>query len=81
MAEKVPPPNATNAAIVLAEGDLIAGNTIANLKGNRSRGLGPKPAKVKKINAKLDLEQQKTRSPFERFNGLGDQACQVGQAF
>ncbi len=36
MAENVPPPNATNAAVVLAEGDLLTGNTLANLNGNRS---------------------------------------------
>jgi hypothetical protein len=37
MAENYPPPNTTNDALVLAEGDLIAGNTLANLNGHRSR--------------------------------------------
>ena len=55
MAENVPPSNATNAAFVFAEGDLLAGNTLASLNGNRSRGLGPKPTKVKKLYGKLDL--------------------------
>jgi hypothetical protein len=46
-----PPPNSTNAAIVMAEGHPIArtGNHLANLNGNHSRGFSPKPAKVKKI--------------------------------
>jgi hypothetical protein len=65
MAENVPPLNATNAAVVLAEGNLITGNTLANLNGNRSRGLGPKPVKGKKLDAKLDLERQKTRTALK----------------
>jgi hypothetical protein len=57
MAENVLPPNATNPSVVLAEGNLVAaGNTLANLNGNHSRGMGPKQAEVKKIDAKLDIE-------------------------
>jgi hypothetical protein len=49
MAKNKPPPNATDATIVMADGHPIARNPLVNLKGNRSHGLGPKPAKVKKI--------------------------------
>jgi hypothetical protein len=55
MAKNVPPFNATTAAVVLAEGDLITANTLANLNGNRSCGLSLKPAKAKKLDGKLDL--------------------------
>jgi hypothetical protein len=56
MAENVPPPNAPNASVELADDNLMADNTLANLNGNRSRGLGPKQAKTKKLDAKFDLE-------------------------
>jgi hypothetical protein len=55
---------------VLVEGDLVTGNILANLNGNCSRGLGPKQAKVKKIDAKLDLEWKKTRSALKDLADL-----------
>ena len=61
MAKNEPPPNATNATIVMVEGHPIACNPFANLNRNLSHGLGPKPAKVKKIDTKLDLEWQRPR--------------------
>jgi chromosome segregation ATPase len=78
MAENVPPPNATNASVVLAEGDLIAGNTLANLNGNRSRGLGSKSAKGKKLDAKLDLERQKTRTALKDLADLETKLAKLG---
>jgi hypothetical protein len=65
MAENEPPPNGTNAAIVMVEGHPITRHPLANLNGNRSHGIGPKPAKIKKIDAKLDLEQPKIKSALE----------------
>jgi hypothetical protein len=79
MAENVPPPNATKASVVLAKGNLIAGNTLANLNRNRSRGLGPKPSKVKKIDAKLDIEQQKTRNALKDLVDLETKLAKLGE--
>jgi hypothetical protein len=68
MAENVPPPNATNASV-----------TLANLNGNRSRGLGPKPAKGKKLDAKLDLERQKTRTALKDLARLEAKLAKLGK--
>jgi hypothetical protein len=62
---------------VLAEGNLMAGNTLANLNGNRSRG--PKPPKVKKIDAKLDLERQKTRTALKDLADLETKLARLGK--
>jgi hypothetical protein len=74
MAENEPPPNATNttnATVVMAEGYPISRPIpSANLNRNRSCGLGPKPVKVKKIDAKLDLERQKTKSALKDLVNL-----------
>jgi hypothetical protein len=74
MAKNKPPPNATNAAVVMAEGHPIAWcNPLANLNGNLSHGLGPKPVNEGQedtVDAKLDLEQQKIKSALKNLVDL-----------
>jgi hypothetical protein len=78
MAEDIPlPTNATNVAVVMAEGDPVAGNRLANLNGNGSRGLGPKPMKAKK--GKLDLERQKTKSALKDLVDLETKLAKLGK--
>ncbi len=64
---------------MLARGDLLAGNTLASLNGNRSRGLGPKEAKVKKIDAKLEFERQKRRTGLKDLADLETKLAKLGE--
>jgi chromosome segregation ATPase len=63
----------------MAEGHPIAGNPLAHLNENHSHGLGPKPAKVKKIDGKLDLERQKTKSALKALADLETKLAKVGK--
>jgi hypothetical protein len=63
----------------MAESHPIAGNPIANLNGNYSHGLGPKPAKVKKIDGKLDLERQNTKSALKDLADLETKLAKLGK--
>jgi hypothetical protein len=47
--------------------------------GNRSRGLGPKQAKTKKLDAKLDLEGQKTRTALKDLADLETKLAKLGE--
>jgi hypothetical protein len=41
--------------------------------------MGPKPAKVKKLDGKLDLEQQKTKSALKDLVGLETKLTELGK--
>jgi hypothetical protein len=68
MAENEPLSNAMNVAVAADALCAIARPPLASLSGNVSRGLGTKPAKVRKTDAKLDLEWQKTKSALKELS-------------
>jgi hypothetical protein len=52
---------------------------LASLNGNISCGLGTKPAKVRKIDAKLDLEWQKTESALKEVADSESKLAKLGE--
>jgi chromosome segregation ATPase len=57
----------------------MAGNTLANLNRNCFHGLGPKPAKAKKLDGKLDLKRQKTKSALKDLTDLETKLAKLGE--
>jgi hypothetical protein len=57
----------------------MAGNTLANLNRNCFHGLGPKPAKAKKLDGKLDIERHKTRSALKDLADLETKLSKLGE--
>ncbi len=79
MAENEPLSNAPNAAVAMAEACAIARPPLASLNGKGSRGLGAKPPRAKKIDAKLDLERQKTKSALKELADLQSKLAKLGE--
>jgi chromosome segregation ATPase len=79
MANNQPPPNATNAAVLMAEAPPLERPPLASLNGNCSRLLGAKPAKVKKIEATLLLERQKSKTALKDLADLESKLAKLGE--
>jgi chromosome segregation ATPase len=79
MAETEPLSNATNAAVAADALCAIARPPLASLNGNVSRGRGTKPSKVRKTDAKLDLERQKTKSALKELADSESKLTKLGE--
>ena len=79
MANNQPPPNATNAAVLMAEAPPLKRPPLTSLNGNGSRLLGAKPAKVKKMEATLLLERQKSKTALKDLADLESKLAKLGE--